>query len=52
MKDYEPNKVDGFGWVKKTSKFNEVSIQNHSEDSNIGYFLKLILKKTTNYQKG
>ena len=31
--------VNGFKWVEKLSRFNEIFIKNYNENSNIGYFL-------------
>ena len=31
--------VDGFKWLKNTSKFNEDFIKNYNKDSDKGYFL-------------
>ena len=33
--------VNGFKWVKKLSKFNEVFMKKYDEDSNKGYFLEI-----------
>ena len=33
--------VNGFKWVKKLSRFNEIFIKNYNENSNIGYFLEV-----------
>ena len=33
--------VNGFKWLKKSSRFNEIFIKNYNEDSDIGYFLKV-----------
>ena len=33
--------VNGFKWVEKLSKFNEMFIKNYNENSDIGYFLKV-----------
>ena len=33
--------VNGFKWVKKLSRFNEIFIKNCSENSNTGYFLEV-----------
>ena len=30
--------VNGFKWVTKLDKFNEDSIKNYNENSNVGYF--------------
>ena len=32
--------VNGFKWVKKLSKFNEIFIRNYDENSAKGYFLE------------
>ena len=34
-------RVNGFKWVEKLSKFNEIFIKNYNENSDIGYFLKV-----------
>ena len=34
-------RVNGFKWVEKLSKFNEIFIKNFSKNSDIGYFLKV-----------
>ena len=34
-------RVNGFRWVEKLSKFNEIFIKNYNENSDIGYFLKV-----------
>ena len=33
--------VNGFKWIKKTSKINEDFIRNYDEDGNIDYFLNV-----------
>ena len=33
--------VNGFKWVEKLSRFNEIFIKNYNENSNIGYFLEV-----------
>ena len=33
--------ANGFKWVKKLSRFNEIFIKNHNENSNTGYFLEI-----------
>ena len=33
--------VNGFKWLKKSSRFNEIFIKNYNENSDIGYFLKV-----------
>ena len=33
--------VNGFKWVEKLSKFNEILIRNYDEDSDKGYFLEV-----------
>ena len=33
--------VNGFKWVKKLSKFNEIFIRNYGENSDKGYFLEV-----------
>ena len=33
--------VNGFKWVKKLSRFNEIFIKNYNENSNTGYFLEV-----------
>ena len=33
--------VNGFKWVEKLSRFNEIFIRNYNENSDIGYFLKV-----------
>ena len=33
--------VNGFKWVKKLSKFNEIFIRNYDENSDKGYFLEV-----------
>ena len=32
--------VNGFKWVEKLSRFNEIFIKNYNENSDIGYFLE------------
>ena len=32
--------VNGFKWVKKLSRFNEIFIKYYNENSDIGYFLE------------
>ena len=53
--------VNGFKWVEKLSRFNEIFIKTYSENSDIGYFLEVdidYLEKLCNlqiyhfYQKG
>ena len=34
-------RVNGFKWVEKLSKFNEIFIKNFNKNSDIGYFLKV-----------
>ena len=44
--------VNNFEWIKDTSQFNEDSIKNYNEESDEGYFLKLmfnILKNCMNF---
>ena len=44
--------VDSFMWVKETSQFDKDLIKSYNEDSNIGYFLKLmfnILRNCMNF---
>ena len=38
---YQELRVNGFKWVEKLSKFNEIFIKNYNENSDIGYFLKV-----------
>ena len=33
--------VNGFKWVQKLSRFNEIFIKNYNENSDIGYFLEV-----------
>ena len=33
--------VNGFKWVKKLSKFNDILIRNYDENSDKGYFLEV-----------
>ena len=33
--------VNGFKWVKKLSRFNEIFIRNYDENSDKGYFLEV-----------
>ena len=33
--------VDGFKWIEKLSRFNEIFIKNYKENSDIGYFVKV-----------
>ena len=33
--------LNGFKWVKNLSKFNEILIRNHDENSDNGYFLEV-----------
>ena len=33
--------VNGFKWVEKSSRFNEIFIKNYNDNSNIGYFLEV-----------
>ena len=33
--------INGFKWVKKLSRFNEMFIKNYNENSNMGYFLEV-----------
>ena len=33
--------VNGFKWVKKLSRFNEIFIKNYNEKNNAGYFPKV-----------
>ena len=33
--------VNGFKWVEKSSRFNEIFIKNYNENSDIGYFLEV-----------
>ena len=33
--------VNGFKWVEKLSRFNEIFIKNYNENSDIGYFLEV-----------
>ena len=44
--------VNRFEWIKDTSQFNVDFIENHNEESDIGYFLKFmfsILKNCMNF---
>ena len=34
--------ANNFEWVRQTSQFNENFIKNYNEESNEGYFLKLV----------
>ena len=36
--------VNGFKWIKKTSKIEQHFIKNYDEDRNIGYFLNVDIK--------
>ena len=36
--------VNGFEWIKTTSKFNEDFLKNYSEDSYIRYFVEVDVK--------
>ena len=36
--------VNGFKWIKKTSKIDQHFIKNYDEDGNIGYFLNVDIK--------
>ena len=33
--------VNGFKWVKKLARFNEIFIKNYNENSNTGYFVEV-----------
>ena len=35
--------LNGFEWVKNLSQFNESFIKNYDENSDIGYFLKVVI---------
>ena len=35
--------VNGFEWVKKLSKFDERFIKNYKENSDMGYFLEVVV---------
>ena len=41
--------VNGFKWVKKLSRFNEIFIENYNENSNMGYFLEIDIDYPKNY---
>ena len=41
--------VNNFQWVKHTSQFNEDVIKSYNEESNGGYFLKLMFNILKNY---
>ena len=41
--------VNGFKWVKKLSRFNEIFIENYNENSNMGYFLEIHIDYPKNY---
>ena len=41
--------VNNFGWVKDTSQFNDDFIKNYNEESDEGYFLKLMFNILKNY---
>ena len=46
--------VNGFRWVEKLSRFNEIFIKNYNENSGIGYFLVIDIdypKKFINLHK-
>ena len=46
--------VNGFKWVKKLSRFNEIFIKNYNENNDIGYFLEVDIdypKKLFNLNK-
>ena len=46
--------VNGFKWVEKLSRFNEIFIKNYNENSDIGYFLEVdidYLKELFNLHK-
>ena len=49
--------VNGFKWVEKISRFNEIFIKNYNENSDIGYFpevdktLKTSLKSQISVKK-
>ena len=46
--------VNGFTWVVKLSRFNEIFIKNYNENSDIGYFLEVdidYLKKLFDFHK-
>ena len=46
--------VNGFEWVKKLSKFDERFIKNYKENSDMGYFLEVVVlcpKNLFNLQK-
>ena len=46
---------NGFKWVKKLNKFNEIFIRNYDDNSDIGYFLELDInypKELFNLHKG
>ena len=41
--------VNDFEWVEDTSQFNEDFMKSYNEESDIGYFLKLMLYILENY---
>ena len=41
--------VNNFAWIEDTSQFNEDFIKNYNEESDTGYFLKLMLNILKNY---
>ena len=46
--------VNGFKWIEKLSRFNEIFIKNYNENSDQGYFLEVdidYLKELFNLQK-
>ena len=40
--------INGFKWIKKTSKIDEDFIKNYDEDGNIGYFLNVDIEYLKN----
>ena len=43
--------VNNFKWIKDTSQFNEDFIKNYNEESDEGYFLKLMFNILKNDMK-
>ena len=41
--------VNNFEWIKDTSQFNENFLKNYNEESDEGYFLKLMFNVLKNY---
>ena len=41
--------VNNFEWIKDTSQFNENLLKNYKEESDEGYFLKLMFNVLKNY---